>query len=307
MIKQRGVAIITALFIMAIVALAASAIAVNLQLDINQTQSLQNNFNVQFANEKIIAWAVDDLRQTALKTPAKGFPFDNLPKHYPKTHIDNYTIRAQLLDAQARYNINNIKYMVPTRAKSKHNPLSAFAKLITTTSNASSNKALNIANETLSQLTSTTAALSRRFDQSNIQVFVSTSELRTLPSMSANIMLKLSPYIIALPEQTSINLNTATAPVLMMMSAKLTRTQAEAIISARNESGGFTDAKSLVSNDLLRPILQNNPRQISLFSNYFILESVISDKRNQWYQQILIQREYDSRKKQVLISVLGNI
>ncbi|MFV8572555.1 type II secretion system minor pseudopilin GspK [Marinobacter sp. SBS5] len=68
------------------------------------------------------------------------------------------------------------------------------------------------------------------------QPFVSISELRLIEGMKEEIYVALRPHVSALPVSgIGINVNSATAPVLMSLHGELNEAQAEAIIEKREE------------------------------------------------------------------------
>ncbi|WP_100640890.1 type II secretion system minor pseudopilin GspK [Marinobacter salexigens] len=69
------------------------------------------------------------------------------------------------------------------------------------------------------------------------QPFVSVSELRLIEGMTEEIYVALQPHVAALPVNgVGINVNTATAEVLMSLYDELTITQAESILEKREEA-----------------------------------------------------------------------
>ncbi|MBR9871118.1 MAG: type II secretion system minor pseudopilin GspK [Gammaproteobacteria bacterium] len=68
------------------------------------------------------------------------------------------------------------------------------------------------------------------------QPFVSVTELRLIEGMTEEIYVALRPHVAALPVTgIGINVNSATAPVLMSLHSELNQAQAEAIIAKREE------------------------------------------------------------------------
>ncbi|MBE0485658.1 type II secretion system minor pseudopilin GspK [Marinobacter sp.] len=68
------------------------------------------------------------------------------------------------------------------------------------------------------------------------QPFVSITELRLIEGMTEEIYVALRPHVIALPVSgIGINVNTATAPVLMSLHDDMTEAQAESILAKRED------------------------------------------------------------------------
>lgn len=70
-----------------------------------------------------------------------------------------------------------------------------------------------------------------------------------IKDVSAPAYIALEPFITALPESTSININTAPKQILMSLGDGLSDTQANELITARGENG-ITDLKEI--NELLK-------------------------------------------------------
>jgi general secretion pathway protein K len=60
-------------------------------------------------------------------------------------------------------------------------------------------------------------------------VFAHVSELRLVAGVSSEVYARLAPYVCALPPGTTINLNTASAPVLQSVDASISAAQAQAL------------------------------------------------------------------------------
>lgn len=97
------------------------------------------------------------------------------------------------------------------------------------------------------------------------------SELAALEGMDKQTLDILAPHISALPQGTVINVNTATAPVLQSLDDGIDASTAERLLSER-EQGGFVDIndafQTLITNDTMK-------RQISDVSNYFQLKAAV--------------------------------
>ena len=102
------------------------------------------------------------------------------------------------------------------------------------------------------------------------QLLTHASELALLEGMEPEILERLRPHIVALPEATFVNVNTATPPVLMSLDDRIDATVAEQLVEERAE-GGFADYQAtfgpLVAPDMLPSLGET--------SSYFRLRSVV--------------------------------
>ena len=76
------------------------------------------------------------------------------------------------------------------------------------------------------------------------------SELRLLLDMRDEDFQRLAPYVSALPADTPLNVNTASAMVLSSLADSLSPSAAEALVQAR-QSGGFRDVASFMAQPAL--------------------------------------------------------
>ena len=96
------------------------------------------------------------------------------------------------------------------------------------------------------------------------------TELAALDGMDRNSFDILLPHVTALPGRTAINVNTATAQVLQSLGDNITLSDAEGLITLRDD-GGFADYAGVFA-PLVDPDLQDD---FSETSNYFQLKAVV--------------------------------
>src|SRR6185437_2996706 len=99
---------------------------------------------------------------------------------------------------------------------------------------------------------------------------------------------------------TKININNATAPVLMCLSKTLTLASANAIIAKRNQTP-FTSVQSFLALDILKnnPITEN---QITTISSYFLVKTSVKVEEQEILLYTLLQRiEKNSHPYEVML------
>ena len=106
--KQRGVAVLTAMLVVAI----GTIIAVNLlwqgTLDLRRTESaLAADQGLMFM-QGAEAWAADILRQDMVDSPASDNLGEQWATQLPPLPVDGGTIIGKLEDLQGRFNLNNL-------------------------------------------------------------------------------------------------------------------------------------------------------------------------------------------------------
>ena len=107
---HQGSALITALFIITLIAITATAISVRIRNTIEATHLIETTDRLYLASQAVSIWAMDritDPKQElgkANKTTGAILSFPpNLQHIYP-----NVTISGQLFDLQGRLNLNNM-------------------------------------------------------------------------------------------------------------------------------------------------------------------------------------------------------
>lgn len=266
---KRGGALLTALFIMTLVAIVATAMSIRLQVDIYRTRLLVTNDKLYLASQALMFWSFNELNnkdRKFLSANAQGrvrnFP-DNLASIYKDVKL-----AGELYDLQARININNL-------SDKKGGPLLInILKQVYPKANDTDRTALVL---TIKDWLSV-YDLSRGKDTytsyyleqtppyyPSHQLIKSASEFRLLKDVSAEQNEAIQPFITALPEATPININTAQKEVLTSLGDGLNEAQVEDIIRARGN--GFADTNKLA------PILTKYniaPEQITIESKYFL-------------------------------------
>jgi len=103
------------------------------------------------------------------------------------------------------------------------------------------------------------------------QSLTSASELAALDGMDKATFDALAPHVTALPRGTTINVNTATAPVLQSLGDNIPITAVEALLQEREE-GGFADVETAFSSIVTNPNVLNS---LDEATNYFQLRLVV--------------------------------
>jgi general secretion pathway protein K len=288
--RQRGVALITAVLVVAI----GTMIAVNLMwrgtLDLRRAEAAlaadQGLLYVQGAE----AWAADILRQDLVDSPDS----DNLGEVWaielPPLPVDGGTITGRLEDLQARFNLNNL-----IGADGKENQLARrqFERLLN-----SLEIDPGLAGAVIDWLDPDTEL---RFPTGGEDVvysssdppyrtansmITSTSELMAIAGFDREAYRTLAPYITVLPHGTKINVNTASDVVLASLSDDIDISTAGALVDERGDMA-FVDIdmtfEGLVDPDTLQ--------EIDGVSEHFLLTATVTLGSNQLTMRSVLQRD----------------
>ncbi len=293
--RQRGVALITAMLIVALAVVLATQIGFDSVVEQQRTTTmltLDSGFQVGLGAE---AWAAYFLEKDATDDSARGTGTnnsatdnfaENWAKPMPPIPIEGGQIEGGLEDLQGRFNLNNLLTDDPTAPEETQRWLTTFRNLLIALQLDPKwaeivRDWLDSDNQTRSAdgaEDDTYTALTPPYRAANT-VITSVSELLALPDFGLENYLKLKPYVTALPLDTSskgTKINVCTAPILLINalgppSSQAFGSNAEEMARARKE-GCFPRL------DTLRNIaeLQNAQEMITEQTAYFRLHTFVT-------------------------------
>ncbi len=243
--RQRGVALLTALLIAALAALLAVTAIERESLALQRTQSL-----IVDGQAWALAGLLEAQAQARLARDAPAGPADTLAEPWAAIDQGAWEIgsgQAELLDLQGRFNINNLAAGGAAQAAWT----SAFERLLQALEIDpailpavldyldADNEARAGGAEDAYYLRQTPPRRSADGPLTDVE------ELRAVRGITAAIFRRLGPQLAALPESTTINVNTADVPVLLAVMPRPSRAFA-ARLRARQGEGGFMDVQSLL-------------------------------------------------------------
>ena len=242
---ERGIALVTALFVVALAAIAAAAMVVGANL-IQSEGELWYAVGIESWVKNILI-ADRKLNQTDSFADIWARPVDFLP-------IDGGGIRGQVVDLQGRFNVNNIGVGQMTQNNNNaatSGPLmyiQQLDRLLDSIPNFDGSKYHGIGYairdwiDADDQRSGTDGAEDQDYlgqdppYRTANQGMSSVSELMLVRGMTKELYAALQPYVAALPGTTTvtaINVNTAPEPVLMSLASNVNRSALEKFIAAR--------------------------------------------------------------------------
>lgn len=289
--KKSGSALLTALFIMTLVAIAATSMSARLQFDIYRAQLLFKTKQLYLTSQLGPYWAMDFL---AKKNPSFHYSTHDeaiatLPTDLQKQPM-GIEIKGQLYDLQARFNINNLQQLAFDQVFS-----SLFKQLFPTSSSAEVKTLIeNMENWLIpyhpdrgfNPQNKYYAALSPPYTPSH-QPLHNLSELRLIKGVTSTYYQRLQPFVTALPDITPINPYTASKPVLMSLSKNLKEEQIEKWLVMRQSQSAKTTNHLL----LLIDAAQIPSERITLESQYFLCITDVSNTENHLQRYTLLKRQ----------------
>ena len=301
--ESHGSALITALFIMTLIAIAATAMSNRLQLDIYQTKMSIQSDTLYLASESVTFWAMDTLSspKNRFSKPLKT----NLIALFPKAQATTYpqvTLTGKLYDLQALFNINNLQ-------DKKYHPV--FLTLLTQIAPKMAQKERRQLLDSIVYWISPyqperghDEGLSYYMEQippylPAYQSLQSLSELRLIHGVTETIYQTLEPYLTALPEVTPVNINTSPKRLIQSLGEGISDTQFDELLEARGDTGIRT-LKKLYE---ILPKLRIPLEDVSIDSTYFLCIATARGSDLETTTYTIIKRSND-RKGHISIGIV---
>jgi general secretion pathway protein K len=276
------------MLVVAIAATTAAYLSLDQQIWVRQAQNLTDRAQAEVVRAGALEWAI-----TILAKDIKDSQSDDLTedwaKDLPPLAVEGGQVAGRIIDAQGKFNLNNLvrggkpsppdigafKYLLQSLSIDP-NLTDAVIDWIDADSNASPAGAEDI--DYLQMKTPYRAANQR---------MQSVEELRLVRGFTREMVDKLRPLVTALPQDTAINVNTASEEVLAALFYTLPASAIDALASDRP----YTDQAKLAAK--LQPLAAGKTLPQAFFgiqSSYFEVEVATLFGRYQRTTQALIQR-----------------
>ena len=277
--RQSGVALITAMLIMALITTLTFSLEWDNSLDLRRTYVSMYREEAIQAALGAESWVLTILRQDSQDSDTDHYgeiwasEMPVLPLGGPGESIQG-EIFGEVEDLQGRFNINNL---VDNNGEVDQQALEQYQRLL-----VSLGLDARLAGITADWIDADQDASFPDGAEDSLytgivppyrtanQMSTSASELAALDGMDKAILDTLLPHVATLPAGTSINVNTATGPVLQSLDENLTVADVERLLSERGEAG-FADVNNTFSS-LVTPDVLN---QLAESSDYFRLKVIV--------------------------------
>jgi len=291
--RQRGVAIVVALFIVALVTAMSYMMLSRLARDTHRTELIVRDVRANLYAQASVMWAKDTLR-TNDENKKNDRLIDVLPIKSPTNKENGYSITSTIYDMQGRFNLNSL-----TTGEAQAQFI-RMARLAMPKSNVS--QLLEIAGTISDWVTpgKQSGELSQYYLNLPVpyraahRAMVSPSELRLVKGVTPEIYAALLPYITALPPAAMINVQTAEAPILASFSPSLTLEDGKKIENQRRQKP-FTTTQQFTS----LPMLANNQAKVTnvtVNSDYFLVETTVTVENHSLVFYTLLERSKKDNK-----------
>ncbi|HSN18420.1 MAG TPA: type II secretion system minor pseudopilin GspK [Gammaproteobacteria bacterium] len=258
--RQRGVALITALVVMAIATAIAAAMYWRNALATRRTAAVVQGDQAMEYALGAEGWAEQILARDAKKKHGVTSLDQDWAQQLPPLPVDGGQIQGKLEDLQGRFNINNVtaaggvrQFQLLLQALGQDPNLAQAVAAWIQAGNGMANA--NDDNYTRLQPPYITGQ----------HAMESITELQLVTGFTPAVYAQVAPYVCALPAPTSVNINTASIPVIESLNENITADVASQVIGERGS------APLTTSPDALKPFNIPNP---NFDSSYFLLTVV---------------------------------
>lgn len=311
--SQHGVALITALLIVALATIAAVAVASRQQFDIRRSANLINRDQAYEYALGVESWAVQLLVRDRTRGPSDDLSED-WAKQLPPLSVEGGQVAGRIEDLQGRFNLNNLvngagimdtnEVMRFQRLLQLFNipPELAFAVVDWLDTDINPNINGGAEDDVYTRLQPPYRTANTFMD--------SPSELRLVAGFKPEYFAKLLPFICTLPRGTQLNVNTAPAEVLTVLDNALSLSAAQALVAARTskpfDATSFGDALSAVGGlnpDQIANITRTGGWAVS--SSYFLVTADALFGKGQVHLYSILKRDASSGQTSVIYRAQG--
>ncbi len=297
--KQRGMVIVVALFIVALVATLSYVMIERLTRDTKRTMLIIRNVESQYLVNGAVDWAKDVLVQDWQKKAANKI-VDQMPQVSPSASENAYVITSTIYDMQARYNINNV---------TTKETIADFIRLLQAVlPKLSAKQAQDIAQavfEWISVPANTNQSAKYYLSlhppyRPRHAFFFDVSELRLVKGVTPEIFQALQPYIVALPPPTSLNVQTMLPQAMVTLSKSMTLASAKVVENIRRQAP-FVSVDAFMNVDVVKNHHITKDKLTDV-SDYFLVETKVSIEKQVTVIYTLLKRMV--KDKQVMVNIV---
>lgn len=267
---QRGLALLTAILYVTLATILAISLVASQQLEIRRTGNM-----IDRDRALVFAYGVEGwVKQILTKDdPNKDSLDEDWAMVLPPITVEDGQVAGRIFDLQGRFNVNNL--VKDGQADPVYGEI--FQRLL---------ENLGLEGGIMSAVVDWIDAdqnttfpdgaeddvymgLTPAYRTAN-QKLVSATELMLIKGISAEVYAVLEPHIVALPDQTPVNVNTATAALISALVGGLSIEDGQVIVDSREEQS-FDSVANFKDFDLLRD-KQLPDGAMSVNSNFFLMD-----------------------------------
>jgi general secretion pathway protein K len=304
--RQRGMALITAILLVALATILAATIGYENAMTARRgtaTFAFEQSVEIAKAAEAIAAYALRGTRNLNHSSTDPTQPWAT--PYGPVDLVPGVTLEASLQDAQGRFNLNNL---VNLDGSTNPDAVLVFQNLLASQGLEPKWAPLmadwidsdNVPNDPDGAEDSVYLSQTPPYRAANMLI-TTPSEILALPGFGRDRYLKIAPFITALPQGTFVNLCTARAEVLDALGPPGTTNFSDAASLARSRQQGCFPTLADFGN-----VLNDDPEwkpkalgMVTVLSNYFTLTSFVTIGTTQFALYSLLHQEGDLRVRSI--------
>ena len=302
---QNGVALITALLIVALATIITVAMTTRQQIDIRRTANIINSEQAY-----MYALGAENWVRRILLRDAKSNKIDSFNDIWaipiPPLPIVGGVVQGQIEDLQSRFNLNNLIKEGQASAEDIifFERLLAILELPPALAQVAVDWIDNDMEPQMPHGAEDNAYLTKTpaYRTSNT-LFTNPTEMRLLAGIDNESYQKLLPYISTLPTYSPININTAPLEILMALVKELSESDAQTLIADR-EKKPFQSIQDFLIHDALAG-LEIKANNLSVSSDYFLLTAQVQIDKAQTQLNSILYRSSD--KVEIIMRSQGAI
>jgi general secretion pathway protein K len=287
---QRGVAVLTAMLVVTV----GTVLAVNMLWE--STLDQRRTMSALAADQGLMyalgaeAWAADILRQDLVESDESDHLGEEWAIELPPLPVDGGAITGRLEDLQGRFNLNNLIGSDGTEDEFSRLQFERLLNTLQLDPGIAARVVDWLDSDTISSFPTGAedaayAGSEPPYRAPNTMI-TTPSELLAVEGVDQEVYRQLMPYVAALPMGTTLNVNTASAPVLASLSDEIDIGLAESLIEQR-AGLDFVDIpgtfEGLVEADALQ--------RIDGVSSHFLLTARVALGTNQLTLYSVLQRD----------------
>jgi general secretion pathway protein K len=313
--RERGVALLTAILLVALGTMIATAIAYRTAMTARRGQG-----NFAFDQSILIAQAGEAIASYALRESRSNYPQNDAPgpspgqpwaTHYgPLAVTDGVTLEAWLEDMQGRFNLNNLVDASGVQDPKEIQTFQSLLQILGLEPDWAERiadwiDADSIVEQAQGAEDSTYLSQLPPYRTANRQI-TSASELLALQGFGPDRYAQIEPYVTALPRGTKINLCTAKPQVLDALNPTGERNWSTmdpmSLAQQRQQNPCFPTVQEFQQAFSTDAAARGSPgmTMVGTQSDYFRLTSVVSIGSAQFYLYSLLHREQNGNKTRVI-------
>lgn len=286
---QRGIAIITALLLTTLAITIVASLFWQQQV---QVRSIENQ-RMQLQKQWILRGALDWAR-LILREDGKYSATDDLSEPWAvplsETRLDQYVdaasrdvapsamLSGSIQDAQARFNLTRLA----ASGQVQRSEVAAFERLLSALQQNSS-----LARAAAEQIAASQRLLETGSDATRPIGFLQVDDLLAVAGFTPTVIAAIRDEVIFLPRPTPLNVNTASAAALVARLPTLSLSDASALI-ARRRTTPFRDLNDV---NARVPGVESDPEQLSVATQFFLVNGRVSMRQAMTQVQALIERQ----------------